>query len=273
MSKLVVDQIQKSGGVALTLPLADGTNGQLLKTDGSGNLSFTAPPTVVTPGVSFVSRQTGAANFAGSNSLSFDNVFTEGATAPTVYKIQMQNLHPVYNGNTTFDLQFRARKGGSTITSDGWTSCYDYVWQVWDDNQGRNVDTQGTANSFAPFARTTSYHSQPNSSSYYSTDNPTFPFGISGVLFVYITPGGELTWHGQGSFTGGEYHPNFGWSYVSSGRWESGGRVRAMPGASSSYSSLLASNVNPDGFTLFWNNSGTFAQYGSEVKVYRMANS
>ena len=193
MSKLVVDQIQKSGGVALSLPTADGTNGHLLKTDGAGNLSFTAPPTAAAPGVVFVSRQTAAANYAGSNSLSFDNVFTEGATTPTVYKIQMQNLHPSYNGNSTFDLQFRARKGGSTITSDGWTSCYDYIWQQWDDNQGKNTDTQSANNSYAPWAKTSSYHSQPNSSSYYSTDNPSFPFGISGVVFVYITPGGELT--------------------------------------------------------------------------------
>lgn len=271
MSKLVVDQIQKSGGAAFTLPLADGTNGQLVKTDGAGNLSFTAPP--ASAAIVLVSRQTGAANYAGSNGLSFDNVFTEGATAPTVYKIQMQNLHAQYNGNATFDLMFRARKGGTSITSDGWTSCYDYVWQVWDDNQGKSVDSQNTNNSQAQIARGTSYHSQPNSSSYYSTDNPTFPFGISGVIFVYVTPGGEMTWHGQGSFTGGEYHPNIGWGYYSSGRWESGGRVRAMPGANSGYTSLYTANVNPDGFTLFWNNSGTFAQYGSEVKVYRMANS
>jgi hypothetical protein len=43
MSKLVVDQIQKSGGAVLTLPLADGTAGQFISTDGSGGLSFTTP--------------------------------------------------------------------------------------------------------------------------------------------------------------------------------------------------------------------------------------
>lgn len=40
MSKIVVDAIQKSGGVALTLPVADGTAGQPLVTNGSGVLSF-----------------------------------------------------------------------------------------------------------------------------------------------------------------------------------------------------------------------------------------
>lgn len=44
MSKIVVDQIQKSGGAAFTLPTTDGTAGQLMKTDGAGNLSFVAPP-------------------------------------------------------------------------------------------------------------------------------------------------------------------------------------------------------------------------------------
>jgi len=44
MSKLVVDQLQKSGGVALTLPTTDGSNGHYMKTDGSGNLTFGAGP-------------------------------------------------------------------------------------------------------------------------------------------------------------------------------------------------------------------------------------
>jgi len=40
MSKLVVDQIQKSGGPALTLPTTSGAANALLVNDGSGNLSF-----------------------------------------------------------------------------------------------------------------------------------------------------------------------------------------------------------------------------------------
>lgn len=43
MSKIVVDQIQKSGSVALTLPTADGTAGQSMVTDGAGQLSFSTP--------------------------------------------------------------------------------------------------------------------------------------------------------------------------------------------------------------------------------------
>lgn len=49
MSKIIVDQIQKSGGAALTLPSADGTAGQFIKTDGAGVLAFQTP-TVTFPG-------------------------------------------------------------------------------------------------------------------------------------------------------------------------------------------------------------------------------
>jgi len=41
MSKLIVDSIQKSGGAVFTLPMADGTAGQFLTSDGAGGLSFT----------------------------------------------------------------------------------------------------------------------------------------------------------------------------------------------------------------------------------------
>ena len=40
MSKLVVDTIQRPGGAAVSFPVADGTAGQFLTTDSSGNLTF-----------------------------------------------------------------------------------------------------------------------------------------------------------------------------------------------------------------------------------------
>ena len=39
-SKIIVDQVQKSGGTAFTLPTSDGADGTFMKTDGSGTLSF-----------------------------------------------------------------------------------------------------------------------------------------------------------------------------------------------------------------------------------------
>ena len=39
-SKIIVDQVQKSGGTAFTLPTSDGSVNQLMKTDGSGQLGW-----------------------------------------------------------------------------------------------------------------------------------------------------------------------------------------------------------------------------------------
>jgi len=46
MSTLKVNKLQKtvSGAATFTLPTADGTVGQYMKTDGSGALSFGTPP-------------------------------------------------------------------------------------------------------------------------------------------------------------------------------------------------------------------------------------
>ena len=43
MSRIFADQIQKSGGTAFSLPVASGTSGQFIQTDGNGNLSFQNP--------------------------------------------------------------------------------------------------------------------------------------------------------------------------------------------------------------------------------------
>ena len=42
MSKIIANQIERIGGVAFTLPAADGTVGHVLQTDGIGNLSVAA---------------------------------------------------------------------------------------------------------------------------------------------------------------------------------------------------------------------------------------
>ena len=46
MSKIIVDEIQKNGGVPLTIPYTDGTAGQVIKTDGSGQLGFVDLPVI-----------------------------------------------------------------------------------------------------------------------------------------------------------------------------------------------------------------------------------
>ena len=45
MSKVITTQVQRSGGVAFTLPMTDGTVGHTLQTDGVGNLNISTVPT------------------------------------------------------------------------------------------------------------------------------------------------------------------------------------------------------------------------------------
>ena len=54
-SKIIVDQLEKTGGTLtpLTLPSVDGTVGQYLKNDGSGGLGWVAPPVA---GLSYASQ-------------------------------------------------------------------------------------------------------------------------------------------------------------------------------------------------------------------------
>lgn len=54
MSKLIVDTIQRPGGTPLAFPVTDGTSGQFIKADTSGNLSFGSTytfPSTGTPAV------------------------------------------------------------------------------------------------------------------------------------------------------------------------------------------------------------------------------
>jgi len=65
MSKLKVDQIYKATGASpaiFTLPAADGTSGQVLKTDGAGNLSWT---TIAPGGITNASQWRLSADFTG----------------------------------------------------------------------------------------------------------------------------------------------------------------------------------------------------------------
>jgi hypothetical protein len=57
MSKLIVDNIQRPGGALLTLPTVDGTAGQFVKTDASGNLSFGATYTFPSTGTNTVALE------------------------------------------------------------------------------------------------------------------------------------------------------------------------------------------------------------------------
>lgn len=57
MSKLVVDTIQRPGGATVSLPIADGTAGQFLIADASGNLTFGSSYSFPNTGVPLVAQE------------------------------------------------------------------------------------------------------------------------------------------------------------------------------------------------------------------------
>ena len=82
-SKIIVDQVQKSGGTAFTLPSADGTPNQLMKTDGSGQLGWATDSGKV---LQMVYVYTGA-YATGSTTMRFDDTIpqnTEGNEVMTL---------------------------------------------------------------------------------------------------------------------------------------------------------------------------------------------
>ena len=89
-----------NAAVELQLPVADGTNGQVLKTDGSGNLSFAAATdnnTFVKLASTTVSSSTAQVDFTNSITGAFDTYKT--------YAVSITGLVPASD-----DLTLRARK-------------------------------------------------------------------------------------------------------------------------------------------------------------------
>lgn len=74
MSKIIVDQIQSTGGTAFSLPATDGGVDYNLKTDGSGNLSWVAPAAAPAPIVEDTHRIVGTVVSGSSR----DNVYSSG---------------------------------------------------------------------------------------------------------------------------------------------------------------------------------------------------
>ena len=82
-SKIIVDQVQKSGGTAFTLPASDGSVNQLMKTDGSGQLGWATDSGKV---LQMVYVYTGA-YATGSTTMPFDDTIpqnTEGNEVMTL---------------------------------------------------------------------------------------------------------------------------------------------------------------------------------------------
>ena len=97
-----------SSNVTFKLPAADGTAGQVLQTDGNGNLTF-----VDQKGMTFLSSKNIASGSAAINALHFNNVFS---TTFTQYMIYFDVFTPTGSGNV-FYVQFGTASNGSVTSS------------------------------------------------------------------------------------------------------------------------------------------------------------
>jgi hypothetical protein len=184
MSKIIVDQIQKSGGAALTLPSADGTAGQLLKTDGYGVLSFVSETTqsIQTCVYSKAFALTGANNTDPLNMVKWTDVLA-GVTVDNIIQVKISGH---LRASTTFKPRFiGVDSSGNNITTGylggGYNDWYNGDNQT---NSSPNNSNQGWVE-FPGY--TTAYGS--NSDSY-----------GNGIQFEYM-----MTPHKFGS-TGGHFH-------------------------------------------------------------------
>tara|TARA_S200000501_G_scaffold216155_1_gene202827 strand:- start:2167 stop:2910 length:744 start_codon:yes stop_codon:yes gene_type:complete len=183
MSKIVVDQIQKSGGAALTLPAADGSSGNVLQTDGSGQLSFGAGPTVVqTCKYSKAFAITGSTSAASTNKIMWTDVKSGIATDDII----LVRIEGKLASNSNFQIRMMgADASGNAITSGylgaGWRDAY---------NGGSTTDStrHNSNNGYIDF---------PGYTTAYGTNSDTYGYGIA---FVY-----EACIHKYGS-TGGHHH-------------------------------------------------------------------
>tara|TARA_R100001594_G_scaffold61364_1_gene95543 strand:- start:555 stop:1856 length:1302 start_codon:yes stop_codon:yes gene_type:complete len=123
-SKLIIE----SGGTTFNLPSADGSDGQFLKTNGSGTLSFAAA------GSDFV-RLGEVGGSSSTAAVTFDNVF-DGSTYQ-MYRLIGQ-ISPAVNAH----LYFKWRTGSSGSNATYTTS--DYIWKM----VGHYIDDGGNVGGY-----------------------------------------------------------------------------------------------------------------------------
>ena len=105
-----------SADVAFKLPNADGSNGQYMKTDGSGNLSF---GTVSTTDNNTWVKLSSTTISSDVSDVTFTNSITGAFDTYNMYAIVFTQLRPT---NDSVELRMRIQEGGSTITSTAYRS-------------------------------------------------------------------------------------------------------------------------------------------------------
>jgi len=103
----------------LTFPTSDGTNGQVLTTDGAGNLSFTS----VNDGITF-----SADDSAGVNVTSGGSLYIQGGTGITTSANSDGTI--TVSSTAGAGLQSRATKAGSAAIQDGSTTDIDITGYI-----------------------------------------------------------------------------------------------------------------------------------------------
>ena len=116
-----------SSNVTFKLPAADGTAGQVLQTDGNGNLTF-----VDQQGMTFISSKNVASGSAATNAFHFNNVFSTAFTQYMVYfdiykttssgNVFYAQFGTASNGNITTGYQCRGGNMHSQVGTSGGTS-------------------------------------------------------------------------------------------------------------------------------------------------------
>ena len=116
-----------SSNVTFKLPAADGTAGQVLQTDGNGNLTF-----VDQQGMNFISSKNVASGSAATDAFHFNNVFSTTFTQYMVFfdifktstsgNVLYAQFGTASNGNITTGYQCRGGNMHSQVGTSGGTS-------------------------------------------------------------------------------------------------------------------------------------------------------
>jgi hypothetical protein len=107
MTKLITDQIQKTGGATFNLPSTDGTDLQVLKTDGLGNLNFVSQPALP--------------NFV-NNVVPADSVNIIGTVVTTSARQNAYGYEPQWTSSGPWTTYYHSRTCGqdANSTTQGW---------------------------------------------------------------------------------------------------------------------------------------------------------
>ncbi|MAD26240.1 MAG: hypothetical protein CMO44_18940 [Verrucomicrobiales bacterium] len=181
MSKIVVDEIQKSGGVALTLPAADGSSGDTLQTDGSGNLSFGAGATEVQTCTYSKAFSLTGSSYATSNRIMWTDV-KSGISTDDIIMVRIE-------GKLVATTNYLIRMMGANASGNPITS--GYLGAGWQDsyNGGSATDSNrhNSNNGYIDF---------PGYTTAYGTNSDTYGYGIAFVyeacIHKYGNSGGHL---------------------------------------------------------------------------------